>query len=157
MKTKNRILMLFALTLFLAGCGLSDAASGVTSMLPHHDHSSRRGGLVLMNGNDHFEVIVDFGGNHAVLFSDEYREPLPASAIQRATLTVVRSGEPDEALALQPGENGLWTVAGRKIEAKQVDVTVSYLRSGSENPYSIDLTIDAPKPAAHAHAHAHSH
>ena len=50
---------------------------GITT--PHGDHSAHHGGLVLMNGELHYEVVFDRDGRHRVWFSDAVREDLPAS------------------------------------------------------------------------------
>ncbi len=147
-----KMLTLAGISLSLAGC----ADSTLSGLLPHHDHSSRRGGLVLMDGDVHFEIVADFAGSHTVLFSDEYRRPLPASAIEEATLTVMRKGQARETLAFtSAGEDGTWSATGAPIRSPSVDVEFVYRRRGAAEPYSIELTIENPD-AAHA-SHAHSH
>ena len=129
------------------GCAQAGPAS--TPAAAHHDHASQRGGTVLMNGDVHFEIVPDLGGSHAVFFSDAYRQAMPASAIQEATLEVMRSGEPPEVLSLRPGSPGAWTAAGRRIDVAEVTLRFSYRERGGE-PYSIDLPVSAPpSPAAH--------
>ena len=139
---------------FAAGCSgnASDGAKSLLSLMPHHDHTSRRGGPVLMNGDTHFEIAVQANGEHAVLFSDAYRKPLPASRIEEATLTVLRRGAAPEALALDAasGEEGMWVAYGQPITGTSVDVRVEY-RGAGEAPYSIDVPITLGGAVAHAH------
>lgn len=145
----NRIAI--AVLPFLAS--LSTLACSPTSLLPHHDHTSRSGGMVLMNGDTHFEVAVGFDGRHAVLFSDEFREPLPADRILEATLTVLRPGAP-ETLALRPtDERGTWTAAGSPIADADIEVRVSFRERGKDT-YTIDLPVQAPAGGRIAHSHA---
>ena len=51
--------------------------AGITT--PHGDHSPHHGGMVLMNGEMHYEVVFDPAGKHRVWFSNAVREDLPAS------------------------------------------------------------------------------
>ena len=75
----------------LAGCGGRNEApaapaagnrpadaqhAGITE--PHGDHSPHHGGIVLMNGDVHYEVVMDPAGKYEVWFSDAVRTDLPA-------------------------------------------------------------------------------
>ena len=124
------------------------ADSNLMAMIPHHDHTSRRGGPVLMNGDTHFEVVVRPDGTHAVLFSDAFRKPLPASDIEEVTLTFLRDGKAAESLALRPdpSEEGTWSGSGSRLEAREIETRVTYVPAASRQPYSIDLPI-----TLHAH------
>ena len=51
--------------------------AGITE--PHGDHSPHHGGIVLMNGDVHYEVVMDPAGKYEVWFSDAVRTDLPAS------------------------------------------------------------------------------
>ena len=55
--------------------------AGITT--PHGDHSPHHGGLVLMKGELHYEVVLDPKGKHAIWFSDAVREDLPASVASK--------------------------------------------------------------------------
>ncbi len=115
----------------------SDAAhQGMTE--PHGDHSPHRGGMVLMNGDLHYEVVFDRGGRHEVWFTDAIRTDLPASVASRVTMTVARPGQPPEQIALAIDESGeRWVAEGRPVDGENVMVTVAYHARGQ--PYQIDV------------------
>ena len=83
------LLSLFALS--LGSCSQAPA---------HTDHLPRHGGLVLMHGDLHFEVILNKEGRHCVYFSDAVRAELPASIASELTITFVaehpRDPHPDK-------------------------------------------------------------
>lgn len=109
---------------------------GVTG--PHGDHTPRRGGMVLMNDDLHFEVVFSPGGRHEVWFTDAMRNELPASLASNVQLTVTRPGEPDEVLTLEIDENGeAWIARGRPVSGDGVTVKVTYAVMGE--PYEIEV------------------
>ena len=63
---------------------------------PHGDHSPHKGGMVLMNGDIHYEVVFSRDGRHRVWFSDAVRAELPASVATGVTMTITREGEPEK-------------------------------------------------------------
>jgi hypothetical protein len=146
--------LVLGISILLGGCSRAglDAEPVAAPAGAHHDHSSQRGGTVLMNGDVHFEIVPDFGGTHVVLFSDAYRRAMPASEIQEATLTVMRDGEAPEVLALRAESDGTWTARGRRIDAPEVTLRFSYLQRGGE-PYTIDLPVTAHQPEHAGHQH----
>src|SRR5688572_14682438 len=60
--------------------------AGITT--PHGDHTPHHGGMVLMKGELHYEVVLDPNGRHSVWFSDAVREDLPASVASKVEMTV---------------------------------------------------------------------
>ena len=60
--------------------------AGITT--PHGDHSPHHGGMVMMNGDNHYEVVFDGAGKHRVWFSDAVREDLPASIASNVMMVV---------------------------------------------------------------------
>ena len=97
--------------------------AGITT--PHGDHSARHGGMVLMNGEVHYEVVLDRGGRHRLWFSDAVREDVPASQAARVTMVIARKGVADESLALAIDDSGeSWVAAGQPIAAGDVLVKV---------------------------------
>lgn len=114
---------------------------GITA--PHGDHSPHRGGMVLMNGDMHFEVVFDRNGRHQVWFTDAIRSDLPASVASGVTMIVARPGEAPETLALSIDDNGeAWVASGRPVDGDDVMVTVSYAVEGE--PYRIELPFIIP-------------
>jgi hypothetical protein len=120
------------------------AHAGITT--PHGDHSAHHGGMVLMNGETHYEVVFDRGGKHRVWFSDAVREDLPASIASRVGMTVTRpGGAAAEALALQIDESGeSWVANGQPISGSDVMVKLSIVARGE--PYEIEIPIPNPLP-----------
>ncbi len=109
---------------------------------PHGDHSPHHGGLVLMNGEVHYEVVLDRAGRHRIWFSDAVREDLPASQASRVTMVIVRKGVPNETLTLLIDDSGeSWIASGRPV-AGDVIVTVTYLLRGE--PFAIEIPFAGP-------------
>ncbi len=110
--------------------------AGITT--PHGDHSPHHGGLVLMKGELHYEVVIDPNGKHAIWFSDAVREDLPASVASKVTMTVMRPNAPPEALALSIDESGeSWATTGKPVAGNEVLVKVSFVARGE--PYEIEI------------------
>jgi hypothetical protein len=112
--------------------------AGITT--PHGDHSAHHGGLVLMNGEMHFEVVFDRAGKHQVWFSNAVREDLPASVASKVTMIVTRPAASPEFLTLAIDDSGeSWVAAGKPIAGKDVLVTVRYEVRGE--PYEIEIPV----------------
>jgi hypothetical protein len=111
--------------------------------MPHGDHNPHHGGIVMMKGDLHYEVVVDPTGRaHHLYFTDAVREDLPASVASTATLTIHRPGADDEPIPLSIDESGeSWTGSGRPVEAgPKTSVRVAFtLRD--DTPYWIDLPL----------------
>jgi hypothetical protein len=73
---------------------------------PHGDHSPHHGGLVLMIGEVHYEVVFDQKGKHRVWFSDAVREDLPASVASNVVMVVTPRMGSVETLMLKIDESG---------------------------------------------------
>ncbi len=127
------------------------------SALPHGDHSPHHGGVVLMKGDLHYEVVLDPAGRaHRVYFTDAAREELPASVASTVTLTLRRpspSGEivatqkPDEIVAMQIDEAGeSWIGSGQRVDNPAL-TTVRVAFSIKSEPYWIDIPFSAPAAA----------
>lgn len=116
--------------------------AGITT--PHGDHSPHHGGIVLMNGELHYEVVIDPTGKHAVWFSDAVREDLPASVASKVEMIVTRPNAPAEPLALAIDENGeSWITSGTPIAGNDVMVKVSFVARGE--PFEIDIPYVPPQ------------
>ena len=75
--------------------------STAPSLLPHFDHSPRHGGLVLMDGDTHFEVVLDNRGRCSVYFTNAVRTPLPASFASQLHVTLSQAGYSPETVEMQ--------------------------------------------------------
>lgn len=109
---------------------------GITG--PHGDHTPHHGGLVLMNGDVHYEVVLGANGRHEVWFSDAMRNELPASIVSGVRIEVARPGAPIEPLDLAIDEAGeAWVATGRPLAGDGVMVSLRYLLDGK--PYEIEI------------------
>jgi hypothetical protein len=110
--------------------------AGITT--PHGDHSPHHGGLVLMKGELHYEVVIDPNGRHSVWFSNEVRDDLPASVASKVELTVMRPNAPAELLTMAIDESGeSWTATGKPVAGSDVLVKVAFVARGE--PYEIEV------------------
>jgi hypothetical protein len=144
----------------VAGCGRTraDAESGGgapaavavvadAGAAPRHgNHDPKYGGVVLMNGDLHFEVICPRDGHYQVYFSDAARAELPASVVSIVTITVTRSSGPPESVSLQIDDSGeSWVGGGRPVDDPVAVARIGYSWRGS--PYWIDLPFSAASAA----------
>ena len=124
------------------------------SVLPHGDHSPHHGGVVLMKGDLHYEVVLDPGGRaHRVYFTDAVREELPASVASTVALTLRRPSPPDkivgmpipdEIVAMQIDDAGeSWVGSGRPV-GSPATTTVRVAFSINHEPYWIDIPFSPP-------------
>ena len=110
--------------------------AGITT--PHGDHSPHHGGLVLMKGELHYEVVLDPKGRHAIWFSDAVREDLPASIASKVAMIVSRPAASPEFLTLAIDESGeSWIASGRPVAGNDVMVTVTFVARGE--PVEIEV------------------
>jgi hypothetical protein len=114
--------------------------AGITE--PHGDHTPRQGGLVLMNGDVHYEVVMDPSGKYEVWFSDAVRTELPASIASHVRVQVTRPTEPPETVALAIDEAGeSWVGQGRRVTGDGVMVKITYALKGA--PHEVDMPFVA--------------
>lgn len=112
---------------------------------PHGDHSPHRGGMVLMNGDIHYEVVFSRDGRHRVWFSDPVRADLPASVATGVTMTITRAGEAPEVLALAIDDTGeSWIASGRPVVGDGADVKITYAMQGEPHEVELPFVIQAP-------------
>jgi hypothetical protein len=122
------------------------AGSGDGAPMPHGDHRPRYGGLVLMDGNLHFEVVAHSDGHYRVYFSDEIRRELPASTVSEVVLTVGRPNAKPETLILSVDDEGeSWMGTGRPFGDAGVMMRVAFVFD--EKPYFIDIPWSQAVPA----------
>jgi hypothetical protein len=119
---------------------------------PHGDHLPHHGGVVLMKGELHYEVVLDPAGRaHHVYFTDAVREALPAAIASDVGLTIRRplrpgSGQasPEERIAMQIDDTGeSWVGTGRPVATPSTATARLEFRINQE-PYWIDIPFSAP-------------
>jgi hypothetical protein len=116
--------------------------AGITA--PHGDHTPHHGGMVLMNGDVHYEVVLAPNGAHRLWFSDAVREDLPASLASDVTMTVVRKTAPVEEIVLAIDDSGeSWVANGRPLAGDDAMVKVSYRMRGE--PFEIEIPFVPPQ------------
>jgi hypothetical protein len=122
-----------------ASSGGMDGMPGMNMpMMPHSDHKPRHGGIVLMNGDLHFEVVMKRSGDYEVYFSNAMRDPLPASIASDVTITVEQQGQAPEPLTLQIDDAGeYWVGHGRAVTDPNASARIAYVIDGK--PYWIDM------------------
>jgi hypothetical protein len=112
--------------------------AGITT--PHGDHSPRHGGIVMMNGETHYEVVFDPAGKHRVWFSNAVREELPASIATGVVMIVGRPMGPAETLALTIDDSGeSWVAAGAPLDESGTMIKLRYAIRGE--PFEIEIPL----------------
>jgi hypothetical protein len=115
------------------------------SPLPHGNHDPKYGGVVLMNGDLHFEVVLRRDGRHQVYFSDAARSELPASIASSVSIAVSQNGRKPAVVGLEIDDAGeSWVIAGRAATAvtdPEATARISYTIRGKE--YWMDLPFSA--------------
>jgi hypothetical protein len=114
------------------------SAPAAGEVLPHGDHNPHFGGLVLMNGDLHFEVVLGRDGSKRLYFSDATRNELPAATASDVTITITRTSQAPEVVALHINESGeSWTGRGRPVGEPDATARIAYTARGK--PYFIDV------------------
>ena len=91
-----------------------------------------------MQGELHYEVVIDPNGRHSVWFSDAVREDLPASVASKVEMIVTRPHASPEALALAIDESGeSWIATGKPVAGNDVMVKVTLVARGE--PFEIEI------------------
>lgn len=112
---------------------------------PHGDHTPHKGGMVLMNGDVHYEVVLSREGAHRIWFSDAVRAELPASVASGVTMTISRPGKPEEVLRLEIDDAGeSWIAHGQPVPETDAYVKVTYAMTGEPHEVEIPFVIQAP-------------
>jgi hypothetical protein len=106
--------------------------AGITE--PHGDHSPHQGGVVLMSGDVHYEVVMRPSGKYEVWFTDAVRTELPASIASNVRVQVTRPAGPVERIPLAIDDAGeSWVGLGQAVSGDGVMVKVSYDLKGEPN------------------------
>jgi hypothetical protein len=116
--------------------------AGITE--PHGDHNPHQGGIVLMHGDVHYEIVMDPAGKYEVWFSDAVRTELPASVASNVRVEVTRPAGAVESIALAIDEAGeSWIGQGQPVTGDGVMVKVNYELRGV--PGEVEMPFVAAK------------
>ena len=121
--------------------------------MPHGDHNPHHGGVVMMKGDLHYEVVLDPSGrDYRLYFSDAVREDLPAAYASAVGLTVRRPGEADEPVVMKIDETGeSWTGSGKPVaNAEKTGARIAF--TIANDPYWIDVPFAPGQGNAPAHS-----
>jgi len=111
--------------------------AGITT--PHGDHSPHHGGLVMMIGEIHYEVVFDQKGRHRVWFSDAVREDLPASIASNVVMTITPKMGAVETLALKIDDSGeSWVADGTPLASGDLVKLTCSIRG---EPLAIEMPV----------------
>lgn len=112
---------------------------------PHGDHTPHKGGMVLMNGDVHYEVVLSREGAHRIWFSDAVRAELPASVATGVVMTISRPGKPEEVLHLEIDDAGeSWIAHGQPVPETDAYVKITYTMTGEPHEVEVPFVIQAP-------------
>ena len=119
-------------------------ATQTGSAIPHGDHNPRYGGLVLMNGELHFEVVLNRDGGCHVYFSDATRGELPAATASGVIVTITQKGQEPDAIAMHIDDSGeSWVGRGHSVSDPAATARVAY--TAYAKPYFIDVPFPHAK------------
>jgi photosystem II stability/assembly factor-like uncharacterized protein len=147
----SRVLLVQGFIVLACGCGAKPAeapapvtvkpndAQHANITTPHGDHSPHHGGLVMMNGEVHYEVVFDQAGRHRIWFSDAVREDLPASIASDVVMVVTPKMGAGETFALRIDDSGeSWVADGHPLAGGDM-VKVTYKLRGE--PFEIEIPV----------------
>jgi hypothetical protein len=151
-KTSQKLIALGIVVVALAGLRLyflrqsiwaAPARVEPGATVPHMDHSPRHGGLVLMRGDTHFEVVLNADGRCQVYFTDATRADLPASFASKVDIGLATlDGERQNVPFQVDPEGKMWVGRLKMASDRQAIVRVTYVGRG-EPPYWIDVPLSA--------------
>ena len=111
--------------------------AGITT--PHGDHSPHHGGMVMMNGEVHYEVVLASNGKHQVWFSDAVRVELPASVASNVVMVVSPKMGAAETFVLKIDDSGeSWIADGNQLASGDI-VKLTYSLRGE--PFEIEIPV----------------
>jgi hypothetical protein len=138
------------------GCGTDTdppvAAESAPEGVPHGDHAPHHGGVVMMKGDLHYEIVLESAGRYRVYFTDATRVDLPAATAENASITIRRPDSPPEGIELRIDEAGeSWIGEGQPVSnPAQTIARITYTIRGEE-PYWIDVPFNAKPTRTEAH------
>lgn len=167
MTRSPRCLCLFFVLMLTATAGLSQEQPGDGPMnhgampqqdeampahgnMGHGDHVPKFGGLVLMYGLRHFEILAKPDGAVELHLSDAMRTPMPAVTVSDVTVEVERPGGVFEYIAMAVSEAGdYWHGSGDPIDdPDNTTVHLAFIAFGAPYVYALPLDLLQAEDAA---------
>jgi hypothetical protein len=110
------------------------AATGAPVVgMAHGNHNPKYGGVVLMNGDLHLEVVAKEDGNYTVYFSDAARQELPASVVSDLKIGIKRPGFRTEPVDMKISDSGdSWEGKGGFVDNHDTMLGVTFMFHGKE-------------------------
>lgn len=115
--------------------------AGITE--PHGDHTPQHGGMVLMNGDVHYELVMDAAGKYEVWFTDAIRTELPASVASNVRLQVTRASGAAETVTLAIDEAGESWIGQGQPAGEGAMIKLNYDLRGE--PHEVETPFVAAK------------
>ena len=123
---------------------------------PHGDHTPHKGGMVLMNGDIHYEVVLSREGQHRIWFSDAVRAELPASVATGVTHDHHPAGRARRgAGAGHRRQRRVVDGRGRPVTGDDAYVKINYALQGE--PHEVELPFVPATAPRHRNADAGAH
>ena len=123
------------------GAAASDSGGAPVSGMAHGNHNPKYGGVVLMHGDMHFEIVAREDGRITVYFSDAARRELPASVVSDVKVTILRPGvHRGEQVDMKINDTGeYWEGRAGYVQDRDTELTITYIFQGefqqSDMPY----------------------
>src|SRR5450755_1211711 len=110
------------------------AATGApVAGMAHGNHNPKFGGVVLMNGELHLEVVAKEDGNYTVHFSDAARQELPASVVSDLHISIKRPGFRGEPVDMKISDSGdSWEGKGGFVDNHDTMLSVAFTAQGKQ-------------------------
>jgi hypothetical protein len=122
------------------GSAAPDSGTAPVSGMAHGNHNPKYGGVVLMHGDMHLEVVAREDGHITIYFSDAVRRELPASVVSDLKVTIQRPGFRADQTEMKINDSGeCWEGRAGYVQDRGTDLTITYKFQGelqqSDMPY----------------------
>lgn len=110
----------------------ADSGAAPVAGMAHGNHDPKYGGVVLMRGDMHLEIVAREDGHITVYFSDAARQELPASVVSDVKVTVTRPGvHGGEHVDMKIDDSGeSWEGRAGYVQDHDANLAISYLFHG---------------------------
>ena len=109
----------------------------------HGDHNPKFGGLVLMYGLLHFEIVARPNGEVELHLSDAMRTPMPAVSVSDVTVEVERDGGAFEMVPMAISDAGdfWWGTSGPLEDQENTKLHLAFVAYGQPYVYAMPLKV----------------